>query len=73
MVKIGDMGLDVVLLPSELPAFLPTMQLSDFINLRPLLKSLYQPGDVIEEAMYLEAGSVIVSLLYDWNTVKSLV
>ncbi|KAK3095914.1 hypothetical protein FSP39_020750 [Pinctada imbricata] len=59
----SDKGLDVELLPSKLPAFIPIMHLSDSKTTHHMLLDTYKPGDLIRDAVYLSRTNVVEGMI----------
>lgn len=65
--KKHQTGLEVSILPEEMPALLPTVHLSDHVTNCPLLWAGLQEGDTISDAVCLSRNKEsIVSSLADW-------
>lgn len=62
-------GLEVAVLPHNIPAFLPTPHLSDHVANGPLLHHWLQAGDTLHRVLCLSQGEKhIVSLTDTWGS-----
>ncbi|XP_014667836.1 PREDICTED: protein RRP5 homolog [Priapulus caudatus] len=67
----SDTGLNVKLLPSGLPAFLPLNHLSDHLENCQPLHTMYWPGDTVHDCVYIDSsGAIIVSRKKSYTQAK---